>query len=323
MIKNIVLYLAILIAAFVFNIFYYAWFSWVLLIIVACVPLISLVMSLPFMISCAVKGFCVFSNEELTLGDSFIVGVSSAKKEIGFCPRVKIKLKAENRFANKRKKIKILFSGSLKNPVYFKENSLAKHCGCVDISAKFCKVYDMTGIFFVPARVSCSFQTQILPKAQKPKNLPSFDEMSVLGYKPKSGGGFSDYYELRQYQKGDSLKNIHWKLSSKYDELIVREPSQPIYKQIAVNPQLCDDADKNDFVLARLYYVCKYIISKNQACYVFAKGKSSASELRNENDIKLYFNSLYNGTAYNSCVINRSNTVLLTIKENGEEVSEN
>ena len=40
---------------------------------------------------------------------------------------------------------------------------------------------------------------------------------------PKYGGGYSEEHELREYRPGDAGNSIHWKLSSKTDELIVRE----------------------------------------------------------------------------------------------------
>ena len=68
----------------------------------------------------------------------------------------------------------------------------------------------------------------------KPALLPDSDSSVIVGYKAKPGGGFYDFYELRQYQSGDSLKNIHWKLSSKQDELIVREPCEPIFNKLII-----------------------------------------------------------------------------------------
>lgn len=50
MIRNIIIYLCLLTGTFLFNIFYYAWFSWFLFLTVVSIPIISLLLSLPFMI---------------------------------------------------------------------------------------------------------------------------------------------------------------------------------------------------------------------------------------------------------------------------------
>ena len=56
----------------------------------------------------------------------------------------------------------------------------------------------------------------------------------AMGYLPvvsvpssQPGGGFSEIHDLREYRPGDSLHEIHWKLSAKTDKLIVREAEEP------------------------------------------------------------------------------------------------
>lgn len=44
----------------------------------------------------------------------------------------------------------------------------------------------------------------------------------------------SDILQYREYQKGDSLKNINWKLSVKHDQLLVREFDTPIDNQLLI-----------------------------------------------------------------------------------------
>ena len=148
------------------------------------------------------------------------------------------------------------------------------------------------------------------------------DNISILGYKPKSGGGFSDFYELREYRQGDSLKNIHWKLSSKYDDLIVKEPSLPIYKEFTINAIFTDLAKENNNILARLYYICRYIIKKGSPCCATTNKTSYASQLKNDNDIKMFIRYLYKNTSYNSVERNFSHSLTYYIYSNREEVTE-
>ena len=46
------------------------------------------------------------------------------------------------------------------------------------------------------------------------------------------GNDFSEVFAMRDYLSGDSLKQIHWKLSSKRGQLIVREASLPVEKSL-------------------------------------------------------------------------------------------
>ena len=41
------------------------------------------------------------------------------------------------------------------------------------------------------------------------------------------GNDFSEIYSLRGYEPGDDVKRIHWKLTEKTDEVLVREGSRP------------------------------------------------------------------------------------------------
>lgn len=321
MIKNIIVYLVLLISVFAFNIFYYAWFSWFLLIFTLCIPFLSLFLSLPFMIKNSVNGFVVFGNDSINIGDDFYIGIAENKKGI-FCPMVKLKLTVTNNFANEKKKINIIHSGKFNKPLFKKQTAFGKNCGCIDVRPKHCRVYDFAGLFFIPAKINFGFDTYVMPQQQMPHTLPEIDNISILGYKPKSGGGFSDFYELREYRQGDSLKNIHWKLSSKYDDLIVKEPSLPIYKEFTINAIFTDLAKENNNILARLYYICRYIIKKGSPCCATTNKTSYASQLKNDNDIKMFIRYLYKNTSYNSVERNFSHSLTYYIYSNREEVTE-
>lgn len=319
MIKSIVIYLLLLISAFVFNIFYFGWFSWFLLVLTIAVPLVSLLVSLLFMISGAVNGVLVFTHDSLNIGDDFYIGVTGKKGRAVFCPRIKIKLNVKNDFCNFSEKLKIIYSGTLKKPFYTKNNRLSKHCGSVNITAKYAKIYDFTGIFFIPIKLDCNISCDIMPKTKKPSVLPDSSKISILGYKPKNGG-FSDYYELRQYQSGDSLKNIHWKLSSKYDDLIVREPSTPIYRQFYVRLLFTQTPEINDDILARFIYVCNYLNKNGAPCLVFNDGREISS-ISNSSELKEFIKALYRNQPYNTHFSDSVPSLVYAIGESGEEVS--
>ncbi|MGN1433651.1 MAG: DUF58 domain-containing protein [Ruminococcus sp.] len=319
MIKNIVIYLLLLISAFVFNVFYFGWFSWFLFVLTIAVPLVSLLVSLPFMIGGAVNGVLVFTNDSIKVGDDFYVGVTGKKGKAVFCPRIKIKLNVKNDFCNFSEKLKIMYSGTLKKPFYTKNNRLSKHCGSVNITAKYAKIYDFTGIFFIPIKLNATISCDIMPKTKKPSVLPDSSKISIVGYKPKNGG-FSDYYELRQYQSGDSLKNIHWKLSSKYDDLIVREPSTPIYRQFYVRLLFTHTADVNDDILARFMYVCNYLNKNGSPCLVFNDGREISS-ISNPSELKEFIKALYRNQPYNTHFTDSAPSLVYAIGESSEEVN--
>lgn len=48
----------------------------------------------------------------------------------------------------------------------------------------------------------------------------------------RKGGDPSEMFDIREYAPGDDVRTIHWKLSSKTDELIVRQASDPSHYNV-------------------------------------------------------------------------------------------
>ncbi len=56
-----------------------------------------------------------------------------------------------------------------------------------------------------------------------------------VSYDPhRSGQDPSEVFDLRSYREGDSVKSIHWKLSTRFDDVLVREASRPQDHAIAI-----------------------------------------------------------------------------------------
>lgn len=321
MLKNIFIYLFILAAAFAFSVMYYAWFSWFLLIVIICAPIVSLAVSLPFMILTAARGLECFCDDTVSNFDRLHIGVRTKNGRALLCPYLKIRFKTINSFASKRKSIVLKYGGLINKPVVTACDRLSQHCGCVDIRANFGKVYDFTGIFFLPIRLKFKGETVIMPIPQKPELLPDNQSAVILGYKPKPGGGFSDDYELREYRSGDSLKSVHWKLSSKYDELMVKAPSEAIYKKLVIKPEITDNPDTNDFVLARFIYVCSALLASGAKFYALDGRSGSVVKISSEAGIRLFLVSLYRGSAVQHQE-SLDEASIYNILTEGEEVSE-
>lgn len=319
MVKNILLYLAILLTVFIFNIFYYAWFSWYLLVLTLCIPVFSLICSLPFMVITAVKGVSVFTKDELTVGDELSIGVTSRNGKELFCPLMKMKFKIKNSFTGQKNTMKFLYGGFLKKPAYIKSNKFTRNCGCLEIKAKYIKIYDLLGIFFIPVRLKYNAEALIMPKAEEPSILPDSDHIKIIGYKPKISG-FAEEYELRSYQKGDSLKNIHWKISARHNELIVKEPSTPVYRPLVVKPVITENATQNNTTLGKLIYVANFLIKKKKEFFCILPDNKMC-EIRSKDDIKSFVQQLYKNTTVAQSEICVENVVVYNITHNAEAVS--
>lgn len=115
-----------------------------------------------------------------------------------------------------------------------------KNCGYTEVKAE--KIY-LTDFFgFIPFKVkgfaSSEAKCTVLPDTFDMTLV--FDNMPIAiddseSYSPdKKGNDCSETFQLREYIPGDSIKQIHWKLSEKLDKVIVREASLPVQKSTFV-----------------------------------------------------------------------------------------
>ena len=319
MIKNIFIYLGLLAIAFGFNVFFYAWFSWYLLVLTLCVPILSLVLSLPFMIFAAVKGLSVFMQNELVADEKLCIGITPKKSKGFFCPLMKIKFKTSNRFAQQKKKLNVTYSGFLTKPVYLNTDVVTRNCGYLEVKAKYFKIYDLLGIFFIPVKLNCSAQVLVKPKLTEPAVLPDTEQNKIIGYKPKTSG-FAEEYELRDYQQGDSLKNVHWKISARQDDLIVKEPSTPVYRPLVITPIITSTPKENNITLGKLAYSAK-LLNNNKTVFYCAFPNGEVCEIHTEDDIKNYLLRLLKGEYSQGASHSLENPLTYTIACNGEAVS--
>ncbi len=112
------------------------------------------------------------------------------------------------------------------------------HCGRIQLTTERCCLYDPFGLIGIrlgePSVAAMTVQPKgfvqsvyVSPDANCPDDSDSYSQ-------ERSGYDLSEVYALRDYYPGDSLRQIHWKLSGKLDRLVVREPSLPVRWSVLV-----------------------------------------------------------------------------------------
>ena len=114
----------------------------------------------------------------------------------------------------------------------------SEYCGRVRISAERIALFDCFGLMGV--RCGCAaeayvtvqpdtfpIRAELLPTPDSPEDSDSYSQ-------ERPGGDLTETYQIREYVPGDSLRQIHWKLSGKFDRLIVRDPALPITRNVLV-----------------------------------------------------------------------------------------
>lgn len=94
------------------------------------------------------------------------------------------------------------------------------------------RVYDFTGLLFGTVRVKSEAKVQVLPAlydmpVRLSHGVKNFYGEAEVYDEHLPGHDNNELFDVREYQKGDRLQNIHWKLTAKQDDLMVKEHALP------------------------------------------------------------------------------------------------
>ncbi|MBR4080034.1 MAG: DUF58 domain-containing protein [Christensenellaceae bacterium] len=102
------------------------------------------------------------------------------------------------------------------------------YCGRLYIPVKSVYIMDYFGMIPLRVQAKSAVRITILPEifpAEIGERL--FSAESEESSAERKGDDRTEIFQLREYQPGDDVRQIHWKLSSKLDELILKEPGMP------------------------------------------------------------------------------------------------
>lgn len=210
MAKRRILYAAALLGCVVFYGAYQQWFSWILLLTMLLFPWFSLLMSLRAMFQLKLEPHVpvrvpMGSHEEIML---------SVRCNLPH-PPIKCRIKISKPATGET---------WVRNPG---EALPAEHCGGLITTPCRAWVYDYLGLFRFRVRRIESRTILVMPGPVTMQMLPDLSGYLSRSWHPKPGGGYAENHEIRQYHPGDNLNQVHWKLSAKMDELMLREPMEP------------------------------------------------------------------------------------------------
>ena len=251
MLKTWTLYSIALVSTFIFFLFYKMWVSWYCLIALLALPVLALIaaiiasQSVRFRIdnsTVTIKGKPAYIK--LTVG-----GIASA---FSF---YKIRLISTDKMtgAQDKKVIVICDNGVTKIPLE------TKHCGAYSYKLSKLKIYDLLGFFHFDLNVNKDIEFLVKPSPEMPGYMPD-----MFGFKAKnlrkSSKPNSEIYDIRDYQAGDPVKSIHWKMSAKKDKYLVKEPLEEYGGYSRVILQMTDDRDELDLHLGQILFTSKFFI---------------------------------------------------------------
>ena len=115
-------------------------------------------------------------------------------------------------------------------------------CGEVWVSCAKAQICDVLELYRMKCRPFSEVHSVIYPSEYPVTAIPSQTASGVSRAEGltqnRRGSDHTETFDIREYIPGDDVRTIHWKLSSKTDTLIVREPSDPSHFDLCVLPDL-------------------------------------------------------------------------------------
>lgn len=214
----------------VFYIMYLWDFAIVLLIVVMAVPVLMLIMGLVTKHSIRVK--MLLDSTSASKNHGFTVQLLIENRCIFPVGRAITNIEYFNCFDGKKNSFCLLLPIQERNSqsVAFKLSS--KFCGMLNIRCSHITIYDPLKVFKFKVNCNIVKEIPVLPEGHEIGGQICFtdrtnDESSLFS-EHKPGDDPSEIFDLRGYNPGDKLNRIHWKLSSKKDDFIVKDYSLPI-----------------------------------------------------------------------------------------------
>ena len=144
------------------------------------------------------------------------------------------------------------------------------YCGRIRLSLESVKIYDCFGLF----GVSCPNKTvgyvtvqpetfemniSLIPGISSEQDSDTYSQM-------KPGYDLSETFQIREYVPGDSPKQIHWKLSGKFDKLIVRDPGLPITRNVLIFWERTGESGRKELIDAQaeaIVTLCRNLLDQS------------------------------------------------------------
>lgn len=114
------------------------------------------------------------------------------------------------------------------------------HVGAYQVGIHALRVFDLVGIFCRQRKAFEHQEVLVMPRIAEIKQLSISQEQASDSSQFRQSvisDGY-DYVGMREYELGDSMKNVHWKASARFEQLLTR------VRERQINPGMCIVADR-------------------------------------------------------------------------------
>jgi uncharacterized protein (DUF58 family) len=148
---------------------------------------------------------------------------------------VRAELGCGNRLTGERGTTPVSFAVSSRRGDAVEMEIGSEQCGLLTFDVGKMRAYDLLGLTYVRGQAVARGECLVLPDVAQSEVVigqPGADKGDLEYSADKPGYDLSEPLSIREYEAGDSLKSIHWKLTSKFDKFMVREPGLPVENSV-------------------------------------------------------------------------------------------
>jgi len=282
-----IIYSFALAGAALFAVLYPFWFSWYLFVLLIILAAFDFLISLPGML----KRRIIFSAPKVLKHNedgALVITTLAEKPYPARCVKAWLKVSGDDF------KIRRQFLFSAEQGSRYEVALDTTRSGVTVFTIGRIRTVSIIGLFCLPAKVDCRAAVLVLPEPVKPPHTVALPRGVIL--RPKPGGGFSEDYDLRGYRKGDPIRSVHWKVSAKFDSLIIREALVPPAHSRLIHIERWAGAGQRDLILGRLLWVSAYLLKWDLPHYVRLGSGGPITEVAKAEDLYEYLYFVLGGT---------------------------
>lgn len=189
----------------------------------------------------------------------------------GILPKISLKITVEilNMLTGQRKREDVYMSIGPKFKKFTSIDMKAKLSGCYRIGIENIESADLLEVFKKNFDIHSSKEIEVFPKLESIEigsNVYSAFNIESFQYSQfKIGNDPGEIRGVREYHPGDNPKHIHWKLSGKLGDVVVRELGYPVENDvlIMVDYGQIEDEKAADKKMSICFSISQKLLEKN------------------------------------------------------------
>ncbi len=230
--KSRLIYLVIIIAAFVFSQALYDPVSLLTFIVLLLIPIMSIILGV---ISYPLMNVKIsVSNNVLSRFDQFVMRIAMKNSSPFISSSFKLNCTVPDEDGKNTETVTFMLNAACGRLGYFDYKCVFANRGTYGITVDSVEFYDFLRLIKLKKNIGKEITVHVGARRIKidfPVNseLQNQENSNLIGTSVVLDGG--DMVGVRDYVVGDNIKNIHWKLSSKSDGLVMKSFAEDIFDQ--------------------------------------------------------------------------------------------